>query len=74
MPMAEKWKAANPEGSTIAHRISGKSHPVNAVRSESLKQELVRWEAEKQNALHQSSRIESWWKSRIKIGSSEAQK
>ncbi|KAI6025072.1 hypothetical protein PISMIDRAFT_555475 [Pisolithus microcarpus 441] len=40
-------------GWTLAHRIMGASHPVNGVRVERLKDELVRWELEKRVALRQ---------------------
>ncbi|KAH7911675.1 hypothetical protein BJ138DRAFT_1006101 [Hygrophoropsis aurantiaca] len=39
-------------GWTLARRIMGSSHPVNEVRVEKLKGELVRWELEKRVALH----------------------
>jgi hypothetical protein len=38
---------------TPGHRIMGSSHPVNEVRVERLKQELLRWETEKQAVLSQ---------------------
>lgn len=40
-------------GWALAHRIMGASHPVNNVRIERLKDELVRWELEKRVALKQ---------------------
>jgi len=41
---------------TLGLRIMGSSHPVNEVRVEKLKQELLRWETEKQAVLQTQQR------------------
>lgn len=47
----------------LARRIMGASHPVNSVRVEKLKKELVRWELEKRVALRKREAVEAKKKS-----------
>lgn len=43
---------SQPDGSvSVARQIMGSAHPVNEVRVERLKEELLRWDTEKQNVL-----------------------
>lgn len=46
-----------PREEGLVHRIMGNAHPVNEVRVERLKQELVRWETEKRAALLRQHRL-----------------
>jgi hypothetical protein len=41
---------------TVARRIMGSGHPVHEARVEKLKEELQRWETEKQSAIQEAGR------------------